>query len=125
MSTTPAELREAAGKEAHARRCRQAGPDHAPKDCPFRLHKWGVFCCDRCGAAKTGRRRPEPCQVCQTCDPLLADWPDLTDDQRETFRASQDPALSVVAPLLAECAAALPGTRVQLLARLAALGVRP
>lgn len=101
----PAELREAAGRAAHARNWLgrvEAAQTHVASNC-------------RCGGC--------------------ARWPGLTDDQRESFRASQDPALSVVWPVLAECASAAARAALSaddadsracaVLARLAALGVTP
>lgn len=131
MSTPiPAELREVAGKAAHGAHLASNADSHPISECRSRLG-----CCYR-------------------CDNLTAAWPDLTEVQREEFRAQGDPALSVVWPVLREVGEALANARAGLrqqcpftvtiapahdassctsrwceatraLARLAALGVRP
>lgn len=112
----PAELREAAGRAEHDD-YRAASKDHPPEVCPCRdghdyqhVHcsagcnahddRGGLRYCGRCGLDVL--LADTMLGMCRRCSDDMRPWPDLTEAQREAFRASQDPALSVVAPALAQ-----------------------
>ena len=94
-----ADLLERCARAAHAAyRAEPHTKQHTPESCPC---KGGHICesagdaslvvelCDRCD--KPVRNPPG----CHACRPALRDWPDLTEAQREGYRAQVRPAVEV------------------------------
>lgn len=106
-----ADLREAAGRAAHdTYRAAPHNKQHAPEDCPCRDGHDTDDCdltCGRCNATCYGRPHDNTSRRCPACRPALRAWESLSEATREEFRASQEPALSVLTPLLAHAEARL------------------